>query len=60
MPTQNFIKTRMGLSEYSALILLSMLWGGSYFFMEIALLQWSPLSVFDGRLWSRKIVTEKA
>jgi len=32
------------------LLLLSMLWGGSYFFVEIALLEWSPLLIVAVRV----------
>jgi len=32
------------------LLLLSMLWGGSYFFVEIALLEWSPLLIVAVRI----------
>jgi len=39
------INARMGLAEWSMLLLLSVLWGGSYFFVEIALLEWSPLLI---------------
>jgi drug/metabolite transporter (DMT)-like permease len=44
------IKSRMGLVEWSMLVLLSMLWGGSYFFVEIALLEWSPLLIVAVRV----------
>ena len=40
----------MGLVEWSMLLLLSMLWGGSYFFVEIALLEWSPLLIVAVRI----------
>jgi len=40
----------MGLVEWSMLLLLSMLWGGSYFFVEIALLEWSPLLIVAVRV----------
>jgi len=32
------------------LLLLSMLWGGSYFFVEVALLEWSPLLIVAVRV----------
>ncbi len=32
------------------LVLLSILWGGSYFFVEIALLEWSPLMIVAVRV----------
>jgi drug/metabolite transporter (DMT)-like permease len=37
------IKTTMGSAEWSRLVLLSVLWGGAFFFVEIALLSFSPL-----------------
>lgn len=44
------IKSRMGLMEWAMLLLLSVLWGGSYFFVEIALLEWSPLLIVAVRV----------
>jgi drug/metabolite transporter (DMT)-like permease len=44
------INSRMGLVEWSMLLVLSMLWGGSYFFVEIALLEWSPLLIVAVRV----------
>ena len=44
------ISSRMGLVQWSMLLLLSMLWGGSYFFVEIALLEWSPLMIVAVRV----------
>ncbi len=44
------INSRMGLVEWSMLLLLSILWGGSYFFVEIALLEWSPLLIVAVRI----------
>ncbi len=46
----NGIKLRMGLVEWTMLIALSMLWGGSYFFVEIALAEWSPLMIVGVRV----------
>ncbi len=46
----NGIKLRMGLVEWAMLIALSMLWGGSYFFVEIALTEWSPLLIVGVRV----------
>lgn len=46
----NGIKSRMGLVEWSMLIVLSMLWGGSYFFVEIALIEWPPLLIVAVRV----------
>jgi drug/metabolite transporter (DMT)-like permease len=44
------INARMGLVEWSMLLLLSILWGGSYFFVEIALTEWSPLLIVAVRV----------
>lgn len=41
----NQIKTRMGLAEWSALVFLSVLWGGSFFFVEIALIEFTPFLI---------------
>ena len=38
------------------LLLLSTLWGGSYFFVEIALLEWSPLLIVAARVFIAAIV----
>jgi len=40
----------MSLSDWSRLILLSLLWGGSFFFVEVALTGLPPLSVVWGRV----------
>lgn len=50
------INSRMGLAEWSMLLLLSMLWGGSYFLVEIALLEWSPLLIVAVRVVVAAIV----
>lgn len=50
------INARMGLVEWSMLLLLSMLWGGSYFFVEIALTEWSPLLIVAVRVVIAAIV----
>ncbi len=50
------INSRMGLVEWSMLVLLSMLWGGSYFLVEIALLEWSPLLIVAVRVVIASIV----
>ena len=50
------IHSRMGLVEWSMLVLLSMLWGGSYFLVEIALLEWSPLLIVAVRVVIASIV----
>lgn len=44
------IKSRMGFAEWSILIALSVLWGGSYFFVELALTEWSPLLIVGVRV----------
>lgn len=46
----NQIKTRMGIAEWSMLVVLSILWGGSYFLVEIALMEWSPLLIVGVRV----------
>ncbi len=46
----------MGLVEWSMLIVLSILWGGSYFFVEIGLLEWSPLLIVGVRVWVATLV----
>ena len=50
------INSRMGLMEWTMLVLLSMLWGGSYYFVEIALLEWSPLLIVGVRVVIASIV----
>jgi drug/metabolite transporter (DMT)-like permease len=50
------INARMGLVQWSMLVLLSMLWGGSYFFVEIALEEWSPLLIVAVRIVVAAIV----
>jgi len=50
------IKSRMGLVEWSMMLLLSMLWGGSYFFVELALVEWSPLLIVGVRVVIASIV----
>lgn len=50
------INSRMGIVQWSMLLLLSMLWGGSYFFVEIALLEWSPLLIVAVRVCIATIV----
>jgi len=44
------INPTMGAREWGLLILLSGLWGGSFFFVEIALAEMSPLLVAEGRV----------
>lgn len=50
------ISSRMGLVQWAMLVLLSMLWGGSYFFVEIALEEWSPLLIVAVRIVIASIV----
>ena len=50
------INSRMGLVEWSMLVLLSVLWGGSYFLVEIALPEWSPLLIVAVRIVIAAIV----
>jgi drug/metabolite transporter (DMT)-like permease len=40
----------MGLSEWGLLIVLSLLWGGSFFFSEVALAELRPFSLVLGRV----------
>jgi drug/metabolite transporter (DMT)-like permease len=40
----------MGVREWAMLISLSVLWGGSFFFVEIALRQWPPLLIVAARV----------
>ena len=44
------IKTRMGPREWALLVTLSILWGGSFFFTEVALAALPPLSVVFARV----------
>ena len=46
----------MGLVEWTMLVLLSMLWGGSYYFVEIALLEWSPMLIVGVRVVIASVV----
>jgi drug/metabolite transporter (DMT)-like permease len=48
--TPGHIKTRMGLAEWSMLIALSVIWGGSYFLIEIALREWTPMLIVAVRI----------
>ena len=41
---------RMGASEWLLLVTLSLLWGGSFFFVEVALEELGPLTVVFGRV----------
>ena len=40
----------MGLAEWGMLVLLGLIWGGSFFFARIAVSELSPLSVVAGRI----------
>jgi drug/metabolite transporter (DMT)-like permease len=44
------VQKTMGLSEWGLLLLLSLLWGGSFFFSEVALRELQPFSVVLGRV----------
>jgi len=46
----NMQKQTMGLSEWILLIVLSVLWGGSFFFIKIALKDLQPLTVVLSRV----------
>jgi drug/metabolite transporter (DMT)-like permease len=50
------INARMGPVEWAMLVGLSILWGGSYFFVEIALEEWSPLLIVAVRVWVAAVV----
>ena len=39
------IKSRMGVSEWIMMIGLSVLWGSSFFFVELAIVEWPPLLI---------------
>ncbi len=41
---------KMGPLEWMLLILLSILWGGSFFFNEVALIDFKPFTVVGGRV----------
>ena len=47
---------RLGRVEWLLLILLSLLWGGSFFFIEIALVDLPPLTIVLGRVGLASIV----
>lgn len=49
-------KRMMGISEWILLVMLSVLWGGSFFFVEIALKELSPLTIVLGRVSLAAIV----
>ena len=44
------IKSSMGAGEWALLIALSVLWGGSFFFAEVALQQFAPLTIVTLRV----------
>lgn len=44
------IKLRMGAAEWGVLVLLSVLWGGSFFFLEVALREVPPFTLVLARL----------
>ncbi len=44
------IKSSMGVAEWLLLVSLSILWGGSFFFVEVALEAFGPLTVVLGRV----------
>ncbi len=46
----------MGIGEWAMLIGLSILWGGSFFFVEIALGEWSPLLIVAMRVGLAAVV----
>jgi drug/metabolite transporter (DMT)-like permease len=44
------IKSRMDVAEWSTLVVLSVLWGGAFFFVEVALASFTPLLLVAVRL----------
>ena len=44
------VKQTMGPAEWGLLLLLALVWGGSFFFARIAVAEWPPLSVVLGRV----------
>jgi drug/metabolite transporter (DMT)-like permease len=44
------VKQTMGPAEWGLLLLLALVWGGSFFFAEIAVAEWPPLTVVLGRV----------
>ncbi len=42
---KTFVETSMGLREWGMLVTLSLLWGGSFFFVEVAITQLAPLTI---------------
>jgi len=48
--TSNSTSLRMGASEWALLITLSILWGGSFFFVEVVLQEIPPLTTVLGRV----------
>ena len=44
------IKHRMGVVEWAMLLALSILWGASYFLIEVALFEWQPLLIVAVRI----------
>jgi drug/metabolite transporter (DMT)-like permease len=47
---QSAIKTSMGLTEWAMLIVLSILWGGSFFFIEVAVKTIQPFTLVLARV----------
>ena len=50
------IKTAMGWREWAMLMTLSLLWGGSFFFVEVAITQLPPLTIVLSRVALAAIV----
>lgn len=44
------IKQVMGLTEWGLLLLLALVWGGSFFFARVAVSEWPPMTVVLGRV----------
>ena len=48
--TTTSIKTRMGVREWTMLLTLSVLWGGSFFFVEVAITELPPFTTVTLRV----------
>ena len=56
MSTQTQINSRMSAVDISLLLILSVLWGGSFFFFELLLEQWKPFTIVALRVGIASIV----
>ncbi len=53
---KNNINQTMGIKEWSLIILLSLIWGGSFFFVEIAVVEMTPLTLVMCRVGIASII----